>query len=807
MNQAACLPTPAPANCIEVAIVSKKTPYTLDYLGIQGARAGCRIRVPFRRDTVVGIVVGCEKTSSIPPTWRLCEGGKKAAITDGEEQTLLRFLKRRPRATNADISQQSLRWREVLGRLIAGKVIEYRQNIRAPIELIDTAPPLPHLLWELILWSSKYYCCGIAAALRSVLPHAFCRGSGLFHHTTTCWDLSPQARTLAQSPGPYPQIPKRAHRQLALFQLLHTHAPLSEERLSFFAKKHWRTSIRALQQKGMVIPKKVPITADLLPPTRKPAPLLNAEQQAVVDSVVRDFGRFQCHLLEGITGSGKTEVYLALAELALAKGYQTLILVPEIGLTPQTIERCRCRLGEQVYVYHSHILNSQRYRTWCAALDKEAGIVIGTRSASFLPLKKLGLIVIDEEHDRSYKEGGLPFRYHARDILIKRAQLCNIPVVLGSATPSLESIHNLRQGKFVHNVMTTRAGDAKHPILTLMDVRGEKMYSAVCARLIKRMETHLRCNKQVLLFLNRRGYASTYLCHHCGKACGCRHCDTKMVYHRTKKRLICHCCNAMQLLPTHCSYCNSSTFRFLGSGTQQVEESITRIFPNANIIRLDSDVMEAKNIWQEKLDSIRQGKSQIIIGTQMVAKGHDFPNITLVGILDVDYALYAPDFRALEVLGQLIIQVAGRAGRGVHPGEVVLQTYQPKEPRLLSLIHKGYQAFAQDLLRERQVHAFPPHIHFAIVKATSKTQGHEMALLQQIYQIMQKDKKYTRLTIYPPVIANTAKKNDEFHAFLLLGCKHALHLSSTLASLPVWLEKCKKPQVQWFLEMDPLDIG
>ena len=807
MYKADHLETAPLADYIEVAILSKKTPHTLDYLGMQGAMAGLRIRIPFRRDTVVGIVVKCKKISSVPYTWRLCDEQKKAAIHDGEEQNLLRFLKRKPRTTNADISKRSPLWQEVIGRLVARKVIEYRQNMRAPIEIIDVSPPVPKLLWELILWSSKYYCCDTAAALRTVLPHAFCLGSGLFNHITTYWDLSSEARALTQSFEPHPQIPKRAHNQLALFQLLQTHAPLSKEALSLFAKKHWHSSIRALQKKGIAIPKKAPITTTPSPPAHKSAPLLGTEQQAVVDSVVRNFGRFKCHLLEGITGSGKTEVYLALAELILARGYQTLILVPEIGLTPQTIERCRERLGEQVYVYHSHMQNSHRYRTWCAALDKGVSVVIGTRSASFLPLKRLGLIIIDEEHDRSYKEGGLPFRYHARDILIKRAQLCSIPIVLGSATPSLESIHNLRKGKFVHDVITTRAGNAQQPILTLMDVRGEKMYSAVSARLIRRMESHLASGKQVLLFLNRRGYASTYLCHNCGKACGCHHCDTKMVYHRTQKRLICHCCNAMQQLPVRCAYCKSTNFHFLGSGTQQVEESTAKIFPNTGIIRLDSDVMEKRNIWKEKLDSIRQGKSQIIIGTQMVAKGHDFPNITLVGILDVDYALYSQDFRSLESLGQLITQVAGRAGRSSHPGEVVLQTHQPREPHLLSLIHKGYQAFAQDLLHERQMHAFPPHTHFAIVKAISKRQGHEMAFLQQIYRIIRKDKKYTSLTIYPPVVASTAKRNDEFHAFLLLGCKHALHLSSTLASLPIWLEKYNKPQVQWFLEMDPLDIN
>lgn len=445
---------------------------------------------------------------------------------------------------------------------------------------------------------------------------------------------------------------------------------------------------------------------------------LNKQQSLVVGRLNYHEG-FGAFLLNGVTGSGKTEVYLQVIEEVLKKGKQVLVLVPEIGLTPQTIARFQARFNVAIDALHSNLNDTERLNAWLRAKNGESAIVIGTRSALFTQFVDLGLIIIDEEHDSSFKQQD-GWRYHARDLAVLRAKNRDIPIILGSATPSLESVQNVQNGKFIELQLSQRAGGASSAKQQVIDLKTQRIYSGLSEQLLAMMNSHLAQGNQVMLFLNRRGFAPVLLCHECGWICQCSACDKPYTYHQKSRILRCHHCASQHVIPRQCGHCGSTHLITTGMGTEQLEQVLAERFPSYRISRIDRDSTSRKGALEQHLSDIQAGKSQILIGTQMLAKGHHFPNVTLVAIVNVDSSLFSTDFRAEERLAQLYLQVAGRAGRAEKKGEVVLQTHYPDHPLLKTLLNEGYNAFAVEALKMRKLMSLPPFSGQVLIRATGR---------------------------------------------------------------------------------------
>ena len=460
-----------------------------------------------------------------------------------------------------------------------------------------------------------------------------------------------------------------------------------------------------------------------------PVPELNPRQEEAVSAVLGALGRFQPFLLEGVTGSGKTEVYIRLLLAVLAAGGQALLLVPEIGLTPQLRRRLGGRLPGRLVILHSGLTAKERELAWQAAASGAVDLVLGTRSAVFTPLPRLQLILVDEEHDLSFKQQD-GFRYSARDLAVRRAQQVGCPLVLGSATPSLESLRNVTLGRYARLELPERAGGAAHPAIGLLDIRGQPLRGGLSQVLIRLMREQFAAGNQVLLFLNRRGFAPVLTCHDCGWVGGCPHCDARLTLHLADNRLWCHHCGLVRPLPPACPQCGGLDIRPLGQGTERLEGELQALFPDIRVARVDRDSTRRKGELDRLLAAARAGEYSLLVGTQMLAKGHHFPRVTLVGILDADNGLYGADFRAAERMAQLVIQVAGRAGRAERPGRVVLQTHHPDHPLLQTLRRQGYPAFAAAALRERRAAGLPPFSHQALLRAEATSRESALGWLR-----------------------------------------------------------------------------
>ncbi|MGA2655750.1 MAG: primosomal protein N', partial [Gammaproteobacteria bacterium] len=473
---------------------------------------------------------------------------------------------------------------------------------------------------------------------------------------------------------------------------------------------------------------------EVMPKNITPSLTLNNEQQQALDQINSAQG-FCTFLLEGVTGSGKTEVYLQAIDKILQQNAQALVLIPEISLTPQTVSRFTARFNVPIAVLHSNLNDKERAQAWYQAHQGIARIVIGTRSAVFTPMPHLKLIIIDEEHDTSFKQQD-GFRYSARDLALKRAQLEQCPIVLGTATPSFESLHNMQIGRYQHLMLNNRAGSAQLPTFDIIDIRKQKLKQSLSFSLLQKMQYHLDKGQQVLLFLNRRGYSPTLICHDCGWVAECTHCDARLTYHKKKNILHCHHCEQQSRVPTQCAHCGSTDLLPLGQGTQRIEALLQEHFPHYKTVRIDRDSTRGKNKLHQLLDEVQNGQHQILVGTQMLAKGHHFPRVTLVAILDADQGLLSADFRATERLGQLIMQVAGRAGRASLAGTVAIQTHHPQHPLLLQLIQQGYHAFAKSALQERSIAGLPPYSFMALIRAESKSETDPILFLQQARELI-----------------------------------------------------------------------
>lgn len=533
--------------------------------------------------------------------------------------------------------------------------------------------------------------------------------------------------------------------------------------------------------------------------------ILNEAQQHAWQKICDAKDTFNCFLLEGVTGSGKTEVYLQAAAKIIENKKQVLILIPEISLTPQTVLRFQNRFSEGVLCFHSRMTPLQRKKTWLKVRYQQASIIIGTRSALFLPFVNLGLIVIDEEHDPSFKqqEG---FRYSARDSAVWRAKLANCPIILGSATPAFETLVNAKKGKYQTLPLPKRATDVARPTVTLLDVRHKKLKGGLSHALLHEIKHQLESHGQILLFINRRGYAPTYMCLECHWLVECAHCDARLTYHHPENVLICHHCLFKMSPPQKCAQCASDQLHTIGLGTQKIEETLRAHFTDAKIARIDSDITRKKGQLEAILEQAHQREIDILIGTQILAKGHHFPQLSLVAIVDADGGLFSADFRALERMAQLIIQVAGRAGRVLNTGKVFLQTCHPEHPLLKHILKQNYREFAQEILEVREKCQLPPFSHFALIRTEGKSPHLPERILQELNEAVSQQ-AIKSVNVLGPVPAPMLKRQREFRFQLLLQSTLRKPLHDVIDYCVSFLQNTKlAKKVKWSLDVDPQEM-
>ncbi|MEC7119263.1 MAG: primosomal protein N' [Pseudomonadota bacterium] len=701
---------------------------------------GCRVRVPFGRQKLIGIVIGQGDVADVAP-----------------------------------------------------------HKLRAAFEILDQAPAIGSDLLPLLVWSAQYYHFPIGEVLLMALPTLLRQGRPLdiLNHYWRVVDPLP------------PTHFKTGSAQKLAFDILNLHdqrgAPESVLQLMGVN----RSQLKQLEKRGLAVEFVQPYQASPDPVELAELPLTPSKEQAVAISQIQQcLGRYQGILLEGLTGSGKTEVYLQAMQPVLERGQQVLVLVPEIGLTPQTIGRFQARFHAHVVMLHSGMTDVQRLNAWQMAQNGAAHIVIGTRSAIFTPLPRLGLVVVDEEHDLSYKQQD-SFRYHARDLALRRGQLSQAPVVLGSATPSLESLELAQQNKLLHLKLTERASGAALANMKLIDLRGQSRENGLSKPLIQAIRERLDAQDQVLIFLNRRGYAPVLLCDACGWQADCPRCDAHLTVHQSPRaHLHCHHCGYHSQLPPLCPTCKSPNLLPTGTGTARLEETLRTHFSEISILRVDRDTTQRVGSWEAIYQRANTEGAAILLGTQMLAKGHHFPHVTLVAILDADAGFLSSDFRAPERTAQLIMQVAGRAGRGHKLGQVIIQTWQPDNPLLQTLIQHGYDRFATTTLQERQLARLPPYRYAALIRAESRDRALTQQFLTEALQCLQAEDTDQSLEVWGPIPAPMERKAGIFRGHGLILCSNRKQLHHQIERW--WPQVWQMPQrrhVRVSLDIDPQELS
>jgi len=687
----------------------------------------------------------------------------------------------------------SFRNKEVIG-IIVSEIAEPQYDIsklKPILEFLDPKSLISLELLSLTQWLSHYYHHPIGDCFQTVLPKKIRLGEEAILQTETKWQLTQHKSET-----------KLGKKQQQIIELLTHHPSSLAQTIIYQQLGQCRTSLQSLEDKKLISTTKnikLPTTE-----TTQKAHSLNKEQQHVIDAVYQAKQTFKPFLLHGITGSGKTEVYIELAEKIISHRQKVLILIPEIGLTTQFVLRFKQRLKAIIVVLNSSISDTDRKQAWLLANQDYADIVIGTRSAVFTPLDNLGLIIIDEEHDHSYKQiEGL--KYHARNVALIRAQRAKIPILLGSATPSLESLHHVQQQRYTLLNLTKRATGASLPKVHLVDSAGPKADNGVSSVLYKAMKTQLEQGNQVLLFINRRGFAPVLMCHECNWQANCHQCDARTTVHQRKNTVCCHHCGMIQRLPTHCPKCNHSELKTYGAGTEQIELSLQKYFPEIPVLRIDRDSMQRKNAFKNMITDIRKGGAKILVGTQMLAKGHDFHDVTLVGVLDADQGLFSADFKATEHLAQLITQVTGRAGRGDKTGEVYIQTSQPQHPFWKELIQYDYLNTAKKLLAERTKMGMPPIHYLTLIKAEDQQQHLGMQFLSDVQALLVQDQN--EVIVMGPIPAIMEKRAGRFRTQLLLSCASRKPIHQLLDHAVPMISKMKlAKKVRWSIDIDPIDL-
>jgi primosomal protein N' (replication factor Y) len=523
------------------------------------------------------------------------------------------------------------------------------EKLKAAQEILDSTPVLPETDLDLLQWASNYYHHPIGQAISTALPPSLNKGQLANMPFLSGWKLTPEGQATQVD-----ELPKNAHRQKAVLNLLQQYPEGLTQAAITTRLSNASSTLRNLEKKGLIVSQAIIYTPSTDDTIHKTSPLaLNAAQKQVVNQVSNKLEQFYPCLLDGVTGSGKTEVYLHIIQKVIEQGRQALVLVPEINLTPQTVNRFKQRFTVPIAVWHSKLNNTERLQTWLQARDGLASIIIGTRSAIWTPLAHPGIFIVDEEHDASYKQQD-HFRYSARDIAVVRAQRAQVPILLGTATPSLETLYNAQQQRYQHLILPERAGAAVHPTYHIVDMRQQARRESISQALKKAINQRLAAHQQILLFINRRGYAPTLTCYQCGWVAFCAHCDARLTYHETTKELQCHHCGDIRPPDKHCPKCQHPKLYLLGQGTERIEEHLQNEFKEARILRIDSDSTSRKHAMAELLERIHQGEVDILVGTQMLAKGHHFPKVTLVGLINIDGGLYGLDFRAPERMAQLL---------------------------------------------------------------------------------------------------------------------------------------------------------
>jgi primosomal protein N' (replication factor Y) len=671
------------------------------------------------------------------------------------------------------------------------------RRIRPVARIARELPRLPPATLELFEFCSRYYHHPLGETILNALPTALRRpdGTALARRTEFLCSAEGEAGTVDG-------LPVRATAQRALLSRVKAGPPLAAEAIRALGPGAAR-ALKALAARGWIIERdaRPRVAAGPAPAAPSlPGLELTPEQRAAVDAVIPAFGGFQCHLLHGVTGSGKTEVYLRLIDAASRRGDQTLLLVPEINLTPQLEARLAERFGgERLATLHSGLAEGERFERWMRAVRGDALVVAGTRLAVFTPLPRLGLVIVDEEHDGSYKQQeGL--RYSARDLAIFLAKQRRVPVVLGSATPSLESWHQAARGRYRLLQLPGRAA-SRPPAIRTVETRGVKLADGLAPPLVEALRATLARREQSLVFVNRRGFAPTLLCHECGWIAPCHRCSARLTLHAIGHRLRCHYCGHEASIPRACPSCGNQDLRALGAGTQRVEQALAALLPQARIARIDRDSTRRKHAFRDLRARIDAHELDILVGTQMLAKGHDFPRLTLVGVLGADNGLLAADFRAEERLFALLLQVSGRAGRGEQPGQVLIQTEFPAHPLFRALIAQDFEGFARQQLETRSATGFPPHRHQALLRA-------EAALEAQVFEFLAEAARLARphlggVTLYDPVPALMPRVAGRWRGQLLVqgDTRGALH-----AFLDAWLPLIASNRVRTSIDVDPLDF-
>jgi len=666
-------------------------------------------------------------------------------------------------------------------------------------DILDLSPILSPDILKLFSWAANYYQYPIGEALFTALPALLRKGEttelpAVKHWRVSELGLSTETESLDRAP-----------RQKALLQFLKDKiAAVPESDLTGLFSATIRNQVEA---KGLIEfflahhePK--PSSDELL---QQENLTLDPQQQVAMDAI--ELHGFSCNLIEGVTGSGKTEIYLQAIEKVLRYNRQALVLIPEISLTPQTEKRFTDRFNTLIVTLHSGMTDKQRLEAWIKAKTGEAKIILGTRSAIFTGFDDLGLIILDEEHDSSYKQQD-GFKYSARDLAVIRAQREDIPVILGSATPSLESLNNCIEGRYKHLTLTQRANNATAPSWRVIDLKTEATSCGIAQSTLDAIQQRLDAQQQVLVFLNRRGYAPALVCHSCGWSADCPKCDSKLTFHRARGRLICHHCDYQQRKPHYCPSCNSKEIMTAGEGTEQSEEFLAKRFPNNEVIRIDRDSTRRKGAMQEFFATADSGKPCILLGTQMLAKGHHFENVTLVVILDADSGLMSADFRSHERIGQLLIQVAGRSGRGKLKGEVIVQTHQPDHPVLDQLFNQGYSPLALQLLQQRQQGMLPPCRPLAVIRAESTYPNQAIELLGLARKLCDQQRQTEPdIQCLGPLPALMEKRAGRFRFILQVTASQRGQLQRCLSAVAIQLDNEKLAQkVRWSIDVDPQEL-
>jgi primosomal protein N' (replication factor Y) (superfamily II helicase) len=731
---------------LKICQVALDTPVRrlFDYLSPSGpgpqvaAQPGMRVRVPFGRQQLVGVVVHLRDHSEIAPD---------------KLRPILTVLDEQPLFSEADLS--------------------------------------------LLLWAANYYHHPIGQVFAAALPRLLREGDdGL--RPTTVWCLT-AAGHAALNDAALNRAPKQRLLLQTLAQNTETPSAALNESLT-----EWRNAARALVEKCWIESHQRNSNADAANAAmtlRETEPVPSSAQAAAIQRLLAaPHGGF---LLDGVTGSGKTEVYLRVIAAVLARGDSVLVLCPEIGLTPQLLHRFEQRFNAPIAALHSGLTDSERARAWVTAARGQARIVIGTRSAVFTPLPRLGLIVIDEEHDSSYKQQEGGFRYSARDLALLRGAQEKVPVVLGSATPSLESLQNVAMQRLTHISLPERAGTAQPPRLVLVDMRAHAVHKGIAMPLLQAMQRHLEAGAQVLLYLNRRGYAPSLVCQGCNWSAPCRSCDARLTVHQRADRLACHHCGAEEPRPTRCPRCGYEVHA-LGHGTERVEETLAERFPQYAIERFDRDTLRQQQELEAAIDRVNSGAARILIGTQMLTKGHHFPDVSLVGILNADQSLFSTDFRAAERLAQTIVQVAGRAGRAERAGEVMIQSQYPEHPLLTQLLQEGYAGFAASCLTERAAAHWPPFSRLAVLRASAATAAAVMRFLQAAAALPNSD---THVVMRHPMPSTMHRRADRYHAQMVVESLDRMRLQKFLDLWVPQVEALPGTQgLRWALDVDPLEV-